>query len=193
MGSGGVAVSIPSLPVKRYDLICVCCGTGFVGRRPDKKYCCFACQARQGRRRRGEQVDIHSRRCGECDSEFTIQYPAMNRRYCSDECSTIAAKRSRRQFHKKKPYIQKLYNSRRKYKDSGVVTRLFRRFPELPKACQSCGEARVVEIAHRPDFRRNGAFRKIENSQPHMIWILCPTCHKLLDRGISTPLELGLV
>lgn len=28
--------------------------------------------------------------------------------------------------------------------------------------------------------------------QPNMIWVLCPTCHRVLDKGIETPEEMGL-
>ena len=85
------------------------------------------------------------------------------------------------------------YNAKRPYKDS-KLERLCRKYPAIPKSCQSCGESRVVEIAHRPEFRHVGGVigSNIENRAPHMIWVLCPTCHKLLDKGICTPSELGL-
>ena len=177
-----------------YDLFCTCCGVKFPAKRPDKRYCSFKCQSRTGRLRRHEQTDITrgGRDCRICGKHFPIIPPDSNRRYCSDECAAVAAKEQRRAFHRKNPEIQKVYNSRRTFRDSGVVARVRRKHPELPSACQSCGETRVLELAHRPQHRRNGVWRKMENCKPHMIWVLCPTCHKLLDRGISTQVELGL-
>lgn len=178
-----------------YDLFCKECEEKFNSGRPDKKYCSFRCQSRAGRLRRNEQTDItrQGRDCPECGFHFNITPPACNRRYCSEECARVAAKRYRNAFMKRNPGIQKVYNSRRPYKDTGIVSRIRRRYPKLPAVCQSCGESRVIELAHKPEHKRNGAWRKIENTKPHMIWILCPTCHKLLDRGICTQAELGLV
>jgi hypothetical protein len=68
-----------------------------------------------------------------------------------------------------------------------------RRYADIPTACESCGEARILEIAHKPEFARNGAWALVSNTLRHMFWVLCPTCHKLLDRGICTQAELGLV
>lgn len=86
---------------------------------------------------------------------------------------------------------QKVYNSRRPYRDS-VTGRLRRKYPDLPTSCEACGEDRILEVAHKPGFERKGAWRVMSNTQRHMIWILCPTCHKLIDRGICVPRELGL-
>lgn len=175
------------------DLFCIECKAKFRGRR-DKQYCSFACQSRAGRLRRKEQTDEirAGRDCKKCGSHFDIAWPDSNRRYCSDECARTAAKESRRAFHKRNPKAQKEYNSRNPFRTHGVVARLRRKFPDIPISCQSCGESRIVEFAHRPEYRRNGTFRKMENTKPHMIWVLCPTCHKLLDRGICTQSDLGL-
>jgi len=173
-----------------YDLFCTMCGAAFRAKRPDKRYCSGKCQARQGRLRRGEQSD--GRDCGMCGKRFAIQPPNSNQRYCSDPCATQAAKIHRRAFHRKNPGAQKVYNSRRPYKDGGVVARMRRKHPDLPTACQSCGEDRVLEFAHKPGHERNGRWRMMSNCQPHMIWVLCPTCHKLLDKKIRTAADLGL-
>jgi len=67
------------------------------------------------------------------------------------------------------------------------------RFPDAPTSCQSCGETRVLDIAHKPEFRRNGHWRSKENTTwPDKVWILCPTCHALLDRKGYEPSSLGL-
>ncbi len=177
-----------------YDLLCSSCREQFKSKRPDKLYCSSRCQSRVGRLRRKEQSDItkSGRDCLVCGHHFEIIVPATNRRYCSDECARKASKEQQKRFLVKNPGIQNRYNAKRFDAKWGVVARLRRRFPDLPKACQSCGEDRVLELAHRPEFKRNGTWRKMENTQPHMIWVLCPTCHKLLDKGICTQEELGL-
>lgn len=175
-------------------LFCCSCHAEFVASRIDKKYCSFRCQSREGRLRRGEQDGStkNGKPCKICGTHFEIKPPDSNRRYCSEICAIQGAKNSRNNFHQRNPKIFTVYNSRRPYRDSGVVIRVRRKHPELPQSCQSCGEIRVLEFAHRPEFARNGVWRKVENTKPHMIWILCPTCHKLLDKRICTPEELGL-
>ena len=177
-----------------YVLFCSLCHSEFEAQRPDRKYCSIRCQSRAGRLRRGEQDDAtkNGRDCRICQKHFSIIPPDSNRRYCSDECAAQGAKNSRNNFHRRNPGIRAVYNSRRKFKDSGVVARVRRKYPDLSQSCQSCGESRVLELAHKPGFERKGVWRKMENTKPHMIWILCPTCHKLLDKGICTPEELHL-
>jgi len=77
--------------------------------------------------------------------------------------------------------------------DSNLIR--FKRWnPNAPDACESCGEDRVIEVAHKPGFERNGAWRKAANSKwPEMVWVLCPTCHSLLDRMHYPPGDLGLI
>jgi hypothetical protein len=176
-----------------YDLFCTECGVPFKAVRPDKRYCASPCQARAGRRRRGEQSDITKAGadCGWCGKHFAITPPSTNQRYCSDGCSREAARKQRREFHRKKPDRQKVYNARRPYRDVRIE-RLKRRYTDIPNACESCGEQRILEVAHRPEHARNGAGRSVRNSQRHMFWILCPTCHKLLDYEICSQAELGL-
>ena len=145
-------------------------------------------------RRRGRPAITETgRECGLCGQHFSITWPDSNRRYCSAGCAKKAIQIARRAFHKRNPRKQIEYNAKRPYKDS-KLERLCRKYPAIPKSCQSCGESRVVEIAHRPEFRHVGGVigSNIENRAPHMIWVLCPTCHKLLDKGICTPSELGL-
>lgn len=176
-----------------YDLFCIECSGQFVAVRPDKRYCSPPCAGRAGRRRRGEQTDITEagRDCLRCSRHFDITPPNTNRRYCSEDCAREASREQRRAFHLRKPKAQKLYNSRRPYRDSRIA-RLRRKHPDLPTACEACGEGRIVELAHKPGFERRGAGRLASNTQRHMVWVLCPTCHKLFDNGICTQDELGL-
>jgi len=73
-----------------------------------------------------------------------------------------------------------------------TLERLWRKYPDLPRRCEACGEARVLDVAHRPGHERNGAWRTMEVMEPHMIWVLCPTCHALLDRLGFTAEQLGI-
>jgi 5-methylcytosine-specific restriction endonuclease McrA len=63
---------------------------------------------------------------------------------------------------------------------------------DAPKQCQSCGEDRVLDIAHKPDHKRNGSWRSKKNTSMEKVWILCPTCHALIDRNNYDPFSLGL-
>lgn len=176
-----------------YDLSCRDCSAQFKAKRPDKLWCSQTCAARAGRRRRGEQTDVTApgAECRRCGTHFEIIPPNTNRRYCSEDCSREAAREKRRIWMRRHPERVKSYHQNRPFRDS-VMNRLRRRYPDIPSACESCGEARILEVAHRPEFKRNGAWAIVANRQRHMIWILCPTCHKLLDKGICTQAELGL-
>ena len=177
-----------------HDLVCKLCGKDFKSVRPDRKWCGNYCAQRAGRIRRHEHKGSTEQGalCGRCGTHFPIVPPSTNQRYCSMACSIEAARELRRiwaqrEYKKRRP----LYEAKRTGKDS-VLNRMRRRYPDLPTACESCGEARILEIAHKPNHKRNGAWRIVSNMQRHMIWILCPTCHKLLDRGICTQEQLGL-
>lgn len=177
-----------------YDLSCKDCGGSFQAKRPDKKWCSSPCASHAGRLRRLEQTDVTKSggNCPRCGNHFSIVPPATNKRYCSVACASAAARELRRIWARREyPKRRAGYEAKRNFRDT-ALNRLKRRFPTIPQACESCGEDRILEIAHRPEFKRNGAWRMVANTQRHMIWILCPTCHKLLDRGICTQAELGL-
>lgn len=73
------------------------------------------------------------------------------------------------------------------------MLRLRKRCPDTPSACESCGEDRVLEIAHKPEHARNGMHRSNKNTiWPDTVWILCPTCHALIDRKGYDPTSMGL-
>jgi hypothetical protein len=117
-----------------------------------------------------------------------------NKQHCSDECSVKSARESRSKFYKRNPHKIKEYN-RSWHKKVGTDSnelRFYLRYPEAPRACQSCGENRVLDIAHKPGHERNGAWRSKKNTTIEKVWILCPTCHALLDRKGYTPKQLGL-
>jgi len=90
----------------------------------------------------------------------------------------------------------KRYNQTRyiKHGKDTLTTRLYKKYPDLPKVCEAneCNESRVLEAAHKPDYKRNGAWRTMKWYERHMFWMLCPTHHKLIDLGICSMVELGL-
>lgn len=73
------------------------------------------------------------------------------------------------------------------------LDRFLRLNPERQRRCEAegCGEARVVEMAHKPFCKRNGR-NPSGYVQGDEVWLLCPTCHRLIDYGIETPASLGL-
>lgn len=75
-----------------------------------------------------------------------------------------------------------------------LITRLRKRYPDLPTCCEAagCNEGRVLECAHKPEHKRNGAWRTLDKYERHMFWMLCPTHHRLLDLGIETVEQMGL-
>jgi len=177
-----------------YDLSCGLCHEKFSAVRPDKKWCSSYCARRAGRIRRQEHKGTTEagRDCLRCQTHFEIVPPDCNKRYCSTACSIEAAREHRKIWARREyPKRRAQYEAKRAFKDT-ALNRLERRCPGIPRACQACGEDRILEIAHKPQFKRNGAWRLASNTQGHMVWILCPTCHKLLDRGICTAEQLGL-
>jgi hypothetical protein len=174
--------------VKRH---CVFCGIEFQATRAWHKYCSHKCQEKKRRKDAG-LVSDNGRFCKQCGGHFVPDTP--QRQHCSVECAKVSAKQSRASFLKKNPNIYEKYyqRSREKNGKDGNLVRLYKRYPELPKCCESCGESRVLDIAHRPEHKRNGAWRNLQNTTPEKIWILCPTCHALLDRKGYEPKQLNL-
>jgi hypothetical protein len=114
---------------------------------------------------------------------------------CSDKCRRASNAQSVRNFHLRKPHKELEYRGRSKAKrlPESNGARFYRTNPTAPRACESCGERRVLDIAHKPNHKRFGAWRSTQNCRwPEMVWVLCPTCHALLDRMHYDPAELGL-
>jgi len=118
----------------------------------------------------------------------------QNKQHCSDDCAKKSARESRSKFYERNPQKSFEYYARTKQKHGtdANMKRFLARFPNAPRICQSCGESRVLDIAHKPQFRRNGSWRSSKNTTLDKIWILCPTCHALLDRKGYNPADLGL-
>jgi hypothetical protein len=136
------------------------------------------------------------RSCRICEKPFPVirQRADANRQHCSHECAVESARASRRKFYKEKPHKAVEYHrrSRERLGPDGNLRRFYARYPDAPRSCQSCGESRVLDVAHKPGHERNGAWRSKSNTMIEKVWILCPTCHALLDRMGYSPAELGL-
>lgn len=119
-----------------------------------------------------------------------------NRKYCSTECAALAIERSTKAFAKRNPGAMRKYNQARykKYGRDGLVERVRKKYPDLPTVCEveGCSEDRVTDFAHKPEFKRNGRHRSLKEYERHKFWVLCPTHHALIDRGVCSPDDLGL-
>lgn len=177
---------------------CVMCGEPFQATRPGHKYCSRPCETKRYRESKGlgRKLATEGRYCRQCGTHFWPDPDTgKNKQHCSPECSTKSARESRSKFYEKHPGIyQKYYaQSRLNTGPDGNLPRFYVRFPHAPKSCEACGENRVLDIAHKPEHRRAGAWRsKANTTWPDKVWILCPTCHALIDRKRYGPASLGL-
>lgn len=177
---------------------CVMCGSEFEARTAWHRYCSRKCETLKYRISRGRKLE-EGRYCRQCGTLF---FPPMeggqNKQHCSSECAKKSARESRSKFWEKlgdkKPVKMKEYydKSRKKLGTDGNLKRFYARFPDAPKVCQACGEGRVLDIAHKPGHERNGSWRSKHNTHLDKVWILCPTCHALIDRKGYDPALLGL-
>lgn len=173
---------------------CVECGIEMPGSRPDRKYCSIRCKARWWKTN-AHMEPVTSHVCRECGTAFPISRVQHNKWLCSRACIRAANARSTREFHARRPSQMAAYRARTKAKlpPDSQNRRFYRLNPDAPRACESCGETRVTEIAHRPGHERHGERRTAKNMVwPEKVWVLCPTCHRLLDRMHYPPNDLGL-
>ena len=174
---------------------CVQCGHEMPGSHIHRKYCSPRCKGRWRKSHpNGTLADGHECRC--CGVLIPLLPGQANKWVCSDACRRQLLAASVRNFHKLRPERQAEYRARTRSKQlpDSNVKRFFDWNPNAPRACQSCGERRVIEICHRPGHERVGRGRTRANSKwPEMVWVLCPTCHSLIDRMNYPPVELGLI
>jgi hypothetical protein len=173
---------------------CWICGKLFTPTTAWQRYCGRICQAENYRNKKGRVVD-RGRYCRQCGVKFIPPRDGgANKQHCSTDCAIKSARESRCNFYKRNPKKYILYNKtwRNKVGTDGNLKRLYLRYPNAPRQCQACGENRVLDIAHKPGHSRNGAWRSRENTTLDKIWILCPTCHALLDRKGYSPEQLGI-
>lgn len=173
---------------------CVSCGEAMPGSRHLRKYCSGKCRSRW-RKAHPQPPASHGHKCRICGTHITLGRGQYNKWICSAECQRASNAKSVREFYIRRPQIEATYRARTKEKmpPDSQSRRFYALNPCAPRACQACGEDRVVEVAHRPGHERFGQRRSAENMQwPAKVWVLCPTCHRLLDRMRYTPAELGL-
>lgn len=174
---------------------CIECSIEMSGSQIHRRYCSGRCKARW-RKKNPSPDRSEGHDCRMCGDHFQIQSGQHNKWLCSDACRRASNTKSVRTFHERRPLMDGVYRARTKAKvlPDGNLVRFYRSNPEAPKSCQSCGESRVLDVAHRPEYPRLGAWRSSKNCMwPEMVWILCPRCHALLDRMHYPPSELGLV
>lgn len=175
--------------------VCIHCGGGIpLGSHFHRKYCSANCKRKYHASHDSLLID-GGHICRVCGDWFAVGKGQHNKWLCSPKCRREGVARSTREFHKRRPEMEQVYRARTKEKklpDSNLV-RFYRWNPDAPRECESCAERRVLDVAHKPGYERIGEHRKRDNSLwPEMVWVLCPTCHSLIDRMNYEPRELGL-
>lgn len=169
------------------------CGTELVGYSFSKQYCSNRCKRLWRKKNSSGNVKKHI--CRECGKEFDITKGQYNKWLCSDDCRKKRNARRVREFHLRRPRAEAAYRAKAKEKrlPNDNLTRFRRTNPNAPIACESCGETRVLDVAHKPGHERFGRGRRSDLVKwPDQVWVLCPTCHALHDRMHYSPEELGL-
>lgn len=179
--------------MKEKEKYCRICGGGFEPQTAWQLYCCRRCSTKSQRNAKGYKTD-KVRYCRQCGKSFQASHKQANRQHCSSECAVKSARESRCNFYRRNPSKYNEYQNRwhSKVGTDNNLLRFYLRYPDAPKVCQACGDSRVLDIAHKPNHKRNGAWRSKENTTIEKVWILCPTCHALLDRKGCTPEQLGI-
>lgn len=179
---------------------CPVCQNGFLAENNAQLYCSRSCRNRKANQNRTQSAGHWTqipRACPICEKTFLRPADSSpNKKHCSPECALKAIQISTHWFKNHNPTAMHEYNKRRyaKYGRDSLITRLRKRYPDLPTRCEvpGCEEGRVLDLAHKPEHKRNGAHRVLKHYERHMFWILCPTHHALHDRGVLTAAELEL-
>ena len=180
---------------------CPVCEVEFLASNNAQVYCCRQCRDRKANQQRTTSATHWTqvpRTCPGCGKGFYIPaHSSPNRRHCSDKCSLAAISLSTKAFKEANPTSMQEYNKLRyeKYGRDGLSSRIRKKYPDLPTKCEAkgCEEGRVLDFAHKPEYKRNGAHRLMKHYERHMFWVLCPNHHAIHDRGIESAYELGLV
>lgn len=137
---------------------CIECGVELsAGSHSHRKYCSGKCKARW-RKKHGPGGAVTEHTCRICGTVFPIGPGQYNKWLCSPECRRASAAKSVREFHLRRPQMEAIYRARTKDKilPEGNLVRFYRNNPEAPHYCQSCGENRVLDVAHRNGHERMG-------------------------------------
>lgn len=177
------------------DSVCLVCRVAFKGYHGVKKYCSQECRTKAHNDRHCVGIP-HHRMCRTCGAAFVaVGQGSNNRQHCGEQCASVSARLARAAFARRHPEMEPVYRERQraKKKRDTILNRLWRKYPWLPRTCEACGESRVLDVAHRPGMERKGAWISMKVNVPERIWILCPTCHALVDRCGYTQEQLGIV
>ncbi len=173
---------------------CIQCGKMDRPWNPMRKFCGWRCKKVHAVKH-GWSNAAGYHICRVCGNAFPIFLGQNNKWLCSGECRRESVARCVRNFHLRHGSRSQVYRARTKEKqlpDSNLI-RFRRSNQNAPMRCESCGEKRVLDVAHKPGHQRSGAWRSAKNCKwPEMVWVLCPTCHSLIDRMHYPPQELGL-
>lgn len=172
---------------------CRCCKKPIIARSLSKKFCDRKCKTKFNKKngRRLSDGGI----CRQCGKNFPRTKGQNAKSICSKKCRMARLAESVRNFHLRRPQMQAIYRqrSREKVTPDGNIVRFYKWNPHAPRRCEACGEDRVLEIAHKPGHERCGEHRSKKSCEwPQKVWVLCPTCHRLLDRMNYSPAELSL-
>jgi hypothetical protein len=173
---------------------CGFCGEQFMPVTAWQKFCSDSCRRKFTWKQKKEGA-VKERHCRQCGKVIRVESRAdANRWHCSVECSRQSARESRSKFYARNPDKYREYHdkAREKRGPDSNLKRFYSRFPDAPRSCQACGDNRVLDIAHKPGHERNGSWRSNKNTTLDKVWLLCPTCHALIDRMHYPPEELGL-
>jgi hypothetical protein len=172
---------------------CAICNLSFE-RVSNRLYCGRSCSDAARLSRHPNQDP--NRPCRQCGAIFVrVGRGHANKQHCSNDCARKSAQESASKFKVRRPERDAIYREaarRRQTQKDVALARIWKRYPWMPRWCEGCAESRVLEIAHRPEFRLWGTWPTLENTTPEKIWILCPTCHALLDRKGFTKEQLGI-
>jgi uncharacterized protein YqcC (DUF446 family) len=184
-----------------FPRVCAHCQVSFRAWNKAQRYCGKRCRtdaetARRNRSAAGKWLR-EPKICPICNASFfCTKETGPNKVYCSPACTIEARARYHHWWKSSNPKAMTAYNRERtkRYGHDTLINRLHKRYQDLATACEArgCGESRVLEVAHKPEFKRNGAHRTLDKYERHMFWVLCPTCHRVLDREIETPEQMGL-
>jgi len=173
---------------------CEHCGLEYSYHRSTSRFCSQICGA-AFRWAKQPKVTDRGRTCIVCGAWMALRRDQSQKKTCSAKCRRARVAQITREWHKRNPERESLYRQRTKAKQGpeSNLLRFRRTNPNAPMACEACGELRVLDVAHKPGKERNGAWRSATNCVwPEMVWVLCPTCHALIDRMHYPPAEFGL-
>jgi len=188
-----------SLQVIKKEKDCPICSIKFTPENNYQVYCSRPCRTkRQNSIKNNKDWRKIPKICKWCGISFIIpENSSPIRAYCSHECQCKGYSKIRDKFWKKNPQAMSKYNTARRIVHGRTDTfsvRLRRKYKDIPTCCEAenCNESRVLDFAHKPEFKRNGAHMVMKHYERHMFWVLCPTHHALIDRAGINPSEFGL-